>query len=151
MSWAAVAAAVSAVVTGYSVEQQNRTNRAIAYNNKVMNEYAAQDAERRGEKEAQDVRRKADGLKGTQRAMLAARGLDLGVGTAAEVVDQTDYLSILDQATARDNARKEAWQHRVAGAQGMAAASVQASQNYQQGFSTLLTNGQTVAKRWYNG
>lgn len=147
--WVSAAFIMAAVTTVYSIDQQKRTNKAIAHNNAIMNEYAAQDAERRGEKDAQDVRRKAAALKGTQRSLMAARGLDLGEGTAAEVLDQTDFFSREDTATARSNAAREAWKYRAAGAQGLSVASAQADQANVQMFSTLLGTGGTVADRWY--
>lgn len=140
---------IGALTTVYSIDQQNKTNKAIAKNNAIMNEYAAQDAERRGEKEAQDVRRKAAALKGTQRSLMAARGLDLGVGTAADVVEQTDFFGREDQATSRANAAKEAWRYRVAGQQGLSVASAESSQANLKMFSTLLGTGGTVADHWY--
>lgn len=147
--WVSAAYIMAAVTTVYSIDQQKRTNKAVAHNNAIMNEYAAQDAERRGEKDAQDVRRKAAALKGTQRSLMAARGLDLGEGTAAEVLDQTDFFSREDTATARSNAAREAWKYRAAGAQGLSVASAQADQANVQMFSTLLGTGGTVADRWY--
>jgi hypothetical protein len=150
MSYFVTAAVIiSAATTAYSYQQQSKTNKAIAKNNAVMNEYAAQDAERRGEKDAQEVQRKAAALRGRQRSLMAARGLDLNVGTAADIVDETDFFAREDVATARTNAAKEAWRYRVAGQQGMSVASAESQQANLKSFSTLLGAAGSVEDRWY--
>ena len=80
-----------------------------------MAEYAARDAERRGEEDALAVRRKAASLKSSQRVDLASRGLDIGYGTAQDLQDQTDFFGEQDVATARYNARTQAWSARAGG------------------------------------
>lgn len=69
----------------------------------------ADDAQQRGELEAQRLRRAGDMTKGSQRAAIAARGLDLGEGTAFDLQEQTDFFSLYDQSTARNNAAREGW------------------------------------------
>lgn len=84
-------------------------NAQVAQNNAQVAEWQAQDAQRRGEEEAQAVRRQGDQIRGSQRATMAARGLDLAEGTSAELIAQTDFFSLADQTTARNNAAREAW------------------------------------------
>ena len=138
----------SGVMAAGSMYQQGQVQKQIAANNATMAEYAAQDVQRRGEEEAQGIQRKAAGLKGTQRAMMASRGLDLGVGTAAEIQDQTDFFGEMDVATARGNAARESWAYRAQG-QDMRQQGKWAARNANmQAFSTLLGSAGSVADRW---
>ena len=127
---------------------QGRMARAVGRNNQIMAEYAAQDAIRRGDEEANKIRQRGDSIKGAQRASMAAKGLDLGVGTAAELQDQTDFFSAGDQGTARNNAQRDAWSARVSGQ----AARDQGDAAYRQGnlaaFSTLLNTATSVSSKW---
>lgn len=85
----------------------------VARNNATMAEYAAQDAQRRGELEAQRVQRQTSQLVGAQRAGYAARGLDITDGTPGDVIDQTNFFGSADAATARYNAKLDAYGKRV--------------------------------------
>lgn len=129
-------------------------NSQVAANNVTMSEYAAQDATRRGEEEVAAIRRNADMLKGSQRASMAARGLDLAEGTAAELQDQTDFFALTDTATARNNAAREAWSARAQGANysgesAMQRATARNINPLMAAGTTLLTGAGQVASRWY--
>lgn len=154
-----MAAGLGAQVFGsYQQAQAQRAqasyNARVAENNAVTAEYQAQDAKRRGDEEAAAIRRNADMLKGSQRASMAAKGLDLAEGTAQELQDQTDFFSMVDQTTARNNAAKDAWAARVQGAnfRSSAAASRATARSISPvgaGFTTLLSGAGTVADKWY--
>lgn len=142
--------AISAVGTGLSVyssfKQAEAQQDAANYNAKVA-EYAAIDAQQRGEQEAMKVRQQGDQLRATQRATMAARGLDLGSGTPMSLLDQTDFFSEADQMTVRNNAAKEAWAKR---AQATGYRNEANSINPMlAGTSTLLTGAGSVASQWY--
>ncbi len=129
-------------------------NAQVAANNATLSEYAAQDATRRGEEEVAAIRRNADMLKGSQRASMAARGLDLAEGTAAELQDQTDFFALTDTNTARNNARREAWSIRNQGANytgesNMQRATARSINPLMAAGTTLLTGAGQVASRWY--
>jgi len=136
------------VMTAASAYQQGQVQKQVAANNATMAEYAAQDAQRRGEEDAASIQRKAAGLKGTQRAMMAARGLDLGVGTAAEIQDQTDFFGETDAATARGNAARDAWAYRAQGQDMMTQGRYAARNANAQAFSSLLGTAGSVAGKW---
>jgi len=106
---AATLAATSAYQQSEARKEQGEYNAVIARNNAKMAEYQAEDAVQRGEVDAINARRKAAAIKSDQRATMAARGLDLGEGTALSLLDQTDYFSKVDQGTIRGNAGKEAY------------------------------------------
>jgi hypothetical protein len=141
------ASVASAGVGAYGMYTQGQTSSAIAKNNAKTAEYAAQDAQRRGEQDAVDIQRKASALKSTQRVNMAAKGLDLGYGTAADLQDQTDFFAQTDVATARTNARKEAWSRRAQGAnyQAEAMSGVGATG----AIGSLLGGAGQVADKWH--
>ena len=128
---------------------QGQAAEATARNNARMADFAAQDAQRRGEEEAAAVQRRGAALKSAQRVSLAAKGLDLSYGTAADLQDQTDFFTQSDVATTRDNARREAWNLRARG-QGMLQQGRADALNsmYGAGGSLLAGAGQ-VADKWY--
>jgi hypothetical protein len=73
----------------------------------------AQDATQRGLEEEQRFRTQVRGLVGSQRSALAAQGIDVGSGSAADVQADTAYLGELDARKIRANAQREAWGYEV--------------------------------------
>ena len=131
--------------------QQASYNAAIARNNATLSEYKAVEAQARGEEEATAQARKTAQLRGDQRATLAARGLDLGEGTAAALVDQTDYFGQVDQNTIRLNAAKEGYTNRVQGQNYTTQASqFEASKKspMMAGISSMLSSASQVDSKW---
>jgi len=128
--------------------QQGQAAKAVGRNNQVMAEYAAQDALRRGDAEAAAIQRRASQTAGAQRAALAAKGVDIGTGTAGELQDQTDFFSLVDQGTVRDNAKRDAWSARTQGANARAQGDAAARQGNTSAFATLLGAGGQVADKW---
>lgn len=161
--WAGLAAQVGGAAfqaygayQGAEANQRLNLSRADAARRQAqISEYQAQDALERGQHMRAVLGLKAGGLKGTQRAFLAARGgIDLGEGTPLDILTSTDYMKELDYGTAERNTQKEAWLHREnakaysgeadlyesaasSGSPGMAAA------------GSLLTSAGQVASSWY--
>lgn len=132
-----------------SMYQQGKVAEATAKNNATMAEYAAQDAQRRGEEEATAIQRKGAALKSAQRVNLASKGLDLTYGTAADLQDQTDFFTQSDVATTRTNARREAWSTRARGEQMLAQGKADALNSMYQSAGTLLGGAGQVSDKWY--
>lgn len=145
---ATIATAASGGIAAVGAYQQGQVNKQVAYNNARMAEYAAADSQRRGEEEAQAARRRGDQIKGTQRARMAAAGLDLGVGTARELQDQTDFFSETDQSTARFNAARDAWASKEQAKGYRAQGSAAAQQGTLSAFGTILGTGAQVSDKW---
>lgn len=145
---ATTATVLSGVTSAVGMHQQGQMAKAAGRNNQIVAEYAARDAQRRGEEQAVRVQQQARQLKGTQRARLAANGVDLGVGTAAELQDQTDFFAEQDAGMARYNAASEAQSLRYRGKLGVAEGNAAARQANAGAFGTLLGTGATVADRW---
>lgn len=138
----------SGIMQFMGAQAQASAAEQVARNNQQMAEYAAEDAQRRGEKEVQETQRRAAQLRGTQRSMMAARGLDLSVGTPADILDQTEFFASQDVATSRTNARREAWAVRADAANQSAAARAEASRLRMGSFGSLLGTATSVADKW---
>jgi hypothetical protein len=142
-----VAAAASAAVSAKGAYDQAKVARGTARNNATMAEYGAQDAERRGEEEAQRINRQRSQMVGAQRAGFSARGIDIGAGTAADILDQTDFFGQTDALAARNNAAKEAWGLRAQKSSFQATADN--ARPGQAGAMSLLGSAGSVATSWY--
>lgn len=88
----------------------NRVNADIAT-------YQASQAEQNGQANVETEDLQVAQVKGQQRAALAANGVDLGVGSATDVLASTDILGDRDKATIMDNALRTAWGYKVQAAQ----------------------------------
>jgi len=126
----------------------------VAENNAQVTEWQARDAIVRGQTAEANSRLKTAALKGTQRASMAARGLDLGEGSPLNILTDTDYMGEVDAGIIKDNVAREAWGYRTQGTNyrnnaemlkfraGMESPGTAAA-------GTLLTNAGKVASSWY--
>lgn len=136
------------VLSATSMYQQSKVAEATAKNNATMAEYAAQDAQRRGEEEAAAIQRKGAALKSAQRVSQAAKGLDIGYGTAADLQDQTDFFTQSDVATTRTNAAREAWSIRARGQAMLSQGRADATNAMMQAGGSLLSGAGMVSDKW---
>lgn len=134
----------------YGYEYQSK----IARNNAQIKDWQADDARRRGEREEQNHRLKVAAFKGTQIANMAARGIDLGEGSALNILTDTDFMGERDALLIRDNTGKEVW------GRGVEASNLRSDAAFKQmqadnisplrsATETLLTGAGAVAKSWY--
>lgn len=135
----------SAAVSAYGQYSQAKTAQSVASNNASLAENKAQEDMRIGELNAQKVNEQASQLQGTQRATMAARGLDLGSGTPADIIAQTSFFGQQDAATARYNGQMQAWGDRQQGA----GFSAQADGYGTAAGLSLLSGAGSVADKWY--
>lgn len=85
----------------------------VAEKNAETDEFRAQQAATIGSVQEERNRAKVRQLAGTQRANLAASGIDLGSGTALDMVSETYTMGEADALTVRFNAMNEAWGYRT--------------------------------------
>ena len=128
----------------------------IERQNEVLAEYQAKDALDWGEFAVNSHRRQVGQLKGSQIASMAARGLDLGEGTAADVLASTDIMADYDEQMIRENAGKEAEGFRMmgknyAGNAALLTGRAGRENPFLSGVSSLLTNANKVSEYWYGG
>lgn len=128
----------------------------IAANNAQVAEWRAQDAESRGEQAVYATRLKTAQFKGTQRARMAANGVDLTTGSPLEILTDTDYFGEIDRARITDNAAREAWGYRTEGQNFQGDASLLRSRAAAEsplmaGATSLLSSASRVDKSWLSG
>lgn len=136
--------------------QRNQYNyqAQVARNNATMAEYQARDVLERGQREEQNRRLKTAAMFGDQRAQLAANGVDLGEGSATELLTTTKFMGENDALTIRNNAARDAWGYRNK-AQGfldeasMKRGTADAIDPTMAGATSMLTSAGSVADSWY--
>jgi hypothetical protein len=113
--------AVAGLVLGVAggVQQANAQQAQANYsaqvseNNAKSAEVMALDAHRRGAEAEERQRMLTRQRIGAQRVALAANGLDIGTGTAVDLVAETAGFGEMDALTIRTNAAREAWGYKV--------------------------------------
>lgn len=128
----------------------------IAEQNRQMAQLSAETAYRQGEAQIAQLTYKAGQVKAKQRTAMAANGIKLGVGSAAEVTASTDIMKELDKSTAKLNAIQAAWGYKQQAVQASAQGGIFSSMSSYmrqagtaQGFSSMLENSTLAASRWY--
>jgi hypothetical protein len=101
----------------------------------------AEDALRRGGKEAAAHKQKVKQMIGTQRVNLAAQGIEIDEGTALQIQEEAAYMGEIDAMTIKNNAWREAWGYRVQGSQLMAQSQISGIAGRAEAKNTLLTGG----------
>lgn len=123
-------------------------------NNAKIADWQAGLAEQNGAVQEENQRLKTAAMFGTQRAALGANGVDLGSGSANEVLATTGLMGERDALTIRDNAARQAWAYRnqATGYLSEAATARSAADAINPTLSaggSLLTGVGTVASSWY--
>lgn len=127
------------------VERAGEYEAELAEINAKLAEEQERDVLARGEEAASRHRLDVKRLAGAQRVALAAQGIALDDGSAADILGDTAYFGALDEATIRNNARREAFgfkvqamNYRTGGQFASLTASTQAASLRNQSYSTLL-------------
>ena len=127
----------------------------VSSNNAQIAEWQAQDAAAQGGAQVQAIQMNAMATKSSQRATMAANGIDTTEGSANNVLTSTDYLAAVDENTARDNALKAAWGYRTQAAgyrdaSANARATADGINPGKAAFLSLLGSSGQVASSWYS-
>lgn len=128
---------------------------AIAEINAQVAEQSAQVELSRGQDQVAALTQRAGQVKSAQRASMAANGIDLGEGSAAEVLTSTDMQKEQDMHTASLNAVRAAWGQRTNSTNLMNQANAQRSSADSMsplvaGASSLLGSAGSIAGSWYS-
>lgn len=150
-------AAANTVGSFYSArgEKSNlRFQAELADQNAKIAELGAQSALQQGQREVQRAKLNTAQLKSAQKVAMAANGIELGEGTATQILTSTDIMGEEDANTIEVNAARNAWGYRTQkmnyenqAAMGRATASA-ISPGMNAGTS-LLSNAGAVANQWY--
>lgn len=96
-----------------AAEQQGDFQAGVLGINAELADRAAEDAVARGRETANRSQANTRQLRGAQRATLAAQGIDVGDGSAADLGLETEQLGELDVLTIANNAQREAFGFKV--------------------------------------
>lgn len=102
-------AETNAQTADFNADQARKT----AERDAGLADYAAVQAELLGGHAAAQVHGETRRVIGSQRATMAAGGIDIGFGTAADLQAATAAMGELDAATIKNNAAREAWGYRA--------------------------------------
>ena len=111
----------------------------------LMAQQQAQDAIRRGDEAQEKHRQQVSLMKGRQRAGFAAGGVLVDAGSAADVLDDTEYFGELDAQNIAYNAALEAWGYQKQSADYLSNARLYRMQKASPGLAAAspLLNGAT--------
>jgi len=150
-------AAVSTVGAYYGAKSSKIALNAqanIADINARISELSAQSELEAGQRKEQASRLTTAKVKSSQKAAMAANGIDLGSDTAVNIQTTTDVLGEVDANTIAANAARSAWGYRTQGVNFkndalFKRASAGAINPWMAAGGTLLTNASSVATNWY--
>ncbi|MGL4265206.1 MAG: hypothetical protein ACRCTX_26580 [Afipia sp.] len=150
-------ATASAVGAYYSAKQQKTAlgmQAAMDEINARMAEASAQSALQAGQQEIGRLTLQAGQLKSQQRTALAANGVDMGTGSAAEIQASADLMKEIDKNTLEANSVKTAWGYRVQGTNysnsaAMKRATAKGIDPTAAAVTSLLTSATQAAPGWY--
>lgn len=122
--------------------------------NARISEQSAQSALNQGQRQAGQISMRAGQIKSGQRATMAANGIDLGTGSAAEVQASTDIMKEIDMDTAEANAVRAAFGYRMQETNSLNEAQMKRSASdsispFSSAATSLLTGATSVAANWY--
>ncbi|MHB0973141.1 MAG: virion core protein, T7 gp14 family [Thiobacillus sp.] len=152
------AGAVSGAIGGFyaakSTKRQLQFDAAMADINARISELGAQQELLNGQQQVGALTLQAGQLKSRQRASMAANGIDLGEGNAAELQASTDIMKAIDKNTLEANAVRSAWGLRTQGANYQSEAITKRGtaagiSPFMAGASSMLTGAGQVASSWY--
>lgn len=148
----------SMALTAYAGNEQAQAEREagryqaeVAEVNAKQADYRAEQAGRIGAIKEEQHRSQVRRMAGTQRATLAANGVDVGSGTAADLVDETYTLGEADALTIRYNAMNEAWGYRAEATDLRQQGQFAKYRGKVQSRNTYLTTAASLAGQAYGG
>lgn len=123
----------------------------VADQNAKLNDFRAEQAGQIGAIQEEQHRAKVRQLAGTQRANLAANGVDLGSGTALDMVTETYTMGEQDALMVRYNAMNEAWGFRTEAVNDRNRGRFAKAQGKNAAMGTYLTTAASLAGQGYQG
>jgi hypothetical protein len=126
----------------------------LAETNARIAEMGAQSALQQGQQQVGALTMRAGNIKASQRASMAANGIDIGEGNAGEVQASTDIMKEVDSNQIQANAVRSAWGYRTQATNYQNEALVKRAtadgiSPFGAAASTLLTGAGSVANSWY--
>lgn len=151
----ASAQAAGGAAGAYGQLRSGRFNAKVDEFNAKVATMQAGDAVRRGSVAVNDLRTRVKVMKGAQRAALAAQGVVVDDGSAADVISDTDTQAGKDEQTIRTNAALEAWGYQVQAVDDRTRAKVEVASSRSDAAGTLMStvgrfNDTAYRSGWYD-
>lgn len=131
-------------------KKQGEYQAEVAEQNAEISEFKAQQTATIGSIQEERARRQAQQRIGQQRAALAANGVDLGGGTALDLVAETALFGEEDALTTRFNAMNDAWSMRSQAVDYRNQARASRAQGKNAATGTYLTTAASLASMGYS-
>ena len=142
--------ALGTMATSYSqskaIKSEGAYEKQLHETNARLADLQAEDAIRRGDKEALQHKKTVKKIIGSQRARMAAQGLDLESDDALAIQQESAEFGALDTLQIKNNAWREAWGYRVQSNDYLGRARYAEITSKSKARQTLLTGGMSVAK-----
>lgn len=145
--------------TAAYTQAQNQKSALLAQsqveaNNATLDTWQAEDAITRGQTAASIQELKGGQVKGAQRTGLAANGVDLGGGSAQNVMNSSEFMNAVDVTTIQNNAARAAWGYSMQATQATqrsiaAKSGADSVSPWLAAGTSLLTSATSVASKWY--
>lgn len=150
-----ITSAIGSYYGSATQETMMRAQADAAASNARIAELGAQSVLSQGNQQVGALTLKAGQLKSSQRASMAANGIDLGTGNAAEIQASTDIMKEIDANTLTANAVRSAWGYRTQSMnfqnEAMAKRATAGSISpFGAAFGSLLGSAGSVASSWYS-
>jgi len=108
-----VMSAVSSVQQGKAQAAAYKQQAEVSRQNALYQEAQAANAAYNGAQEEHAIRQKGKQIIGTQTAAFGASNIDTSSGSAADVINSSDYNNLMDALQARRNAANQSWADQV--------------------------------------
>jgi hypothetical protein len=150
-----LSSAVGSYYGAKSEQSSLRFQSDIADINARIAELGAQSALNQGQQQVGALTLKSGQIKSSQNAAMAANGIDLGEGNAAEVRASTDIMKEIDANTLIANAVRSAWGYRTQGVNykneaALRSAAADTISPFAASATSMLGSAVSVANTWYN-
>lgn len=134
-----------------ALEAQGDHAKMVGDFNAKLSEMQAQDALERGGKDAEQLQKQASRMIGSQKAALAAQGIEVDSGSAAEIQNDTKEMAARDAVTIRNNAAREAFGFKVQAMNSTMEGNFAQMGARNQASNTLLVGGMSAASTVMQG
>ena len=141
---ALVAMGVGGGMQAYGQYQSGKFNADMANAQAGIAEQSSRDALTRGAADANTSLQQAAKAASSQRAAMAAGGVDVGSGTALDVLADTASAGAFDAAISKNNAAREAYGYQVQAAMSRAEATQARRQGNMGAVSSIMTTGASI-------
>lgn len=131
----------NALSDSIAIRSQGKFQKQILLQNAELAKFQADDAIKRGNLEANQNNQQVKKLIGSQRAAMAAQGIDLSSGSALDIQQSTAELGAIDSLTIKNNAWREAWGYKVDSANYQSQAKFTDLQSKYKSRQTLINGG----------